>query len=472
MTGGNIFILAKKKNKSVNIKRYKAKKEFNIGMFLFAVVFIYLIVTITAYLLEDKPSIYEVREGSIVKDNTYTGLIIRQETTVNAESGGYINYYQNGNSKVKYGAPVYAISKNALNFDDSSTESSSTADLSPDVQSGLVTQLQTFNENYDNSNFSSIYTLKNELQNTLQNAYRTTKTAQLASVIESSGQTVTTASAGQDGIVSYTIDGLESLTVDNFTADNFNKTNYKVTELTDQMKISSGSPAYRLITSENWYVVIPLKEDTAKEFQKSNLQNVQVRIDKDSEKMWSAFSVLERDGNFYGVLTFDNSMIRYASERFLNIELILEDECGLKIPKSSVVEEQFFVIPHDYITNGGNSSLEGVMVLDSKGTASFQAVDIYDTSDDGEVYLSRDQLKSGTVIVKPDSSDTYTIDTQKPLKGVYNINKGYAIFKKVSILCESDEYYIVQEEDSYGLSNYDHIVQNGAGVSSDDVVFQ
>ena len=153
-----------------------------------------------------------------------------------------------------------------------------------------MTQLQTFNENYDNSNFSSIYTLKNELQNTLQNAYRTTKTAQLASVIESSGQTVTTASAGQDGIVSYTIDGLESLTVDNFTADNFNKTNYKVTELTDQMKISSGSPAYRLITSENWSVVITFKKDTAKEFQKSNLQNVQVRIDKDSEKMWSAFS--------------------------------------------------------------------------------------------------------------------------------------------------------------------------------------
>ena len=135
MTGGNIFILAKKKNKYVNIKRYKAKKEFNIGMFLFAVVFIYLIVTITAYLLEDKPSIYEVREGSIVKDNTYTGLIIRQETTVNAESSGYINYYQNGSSKVKCGAPVYAISKNALSFDETSTESSTTADLSSDVQS-------------------------------------------------------------------------------------------------------------------------------------------------------------------------------------------------------------------------------------------------------------------------------------------------------------------------------------------------
>ena len=113
------------------------------------------------------------------------------------------------------------------------------------------------------------------------------------------------------------------------------------------------------------------------------------------------------------------------------------------------------------------------MVLDSKGTASFQAVDIYDTSDDGEVYLSRDQLKSGTVIVKPDSSDTYTIDTQKPLKGVYNINKGYAIFKKViHFYVKATNITLFRKEISYGLSNYDHIVQNGAGVSSDDVVFQ
>ena len=124
------------------------------------------------------------------------------------------------------------------------------------------------------------------------------------------------------------------------------------------------------------------------------------------------------------------------------------------------------------LQTGGNSNSTGVLIDTGKENAEFQAVDIYDTSDDGEVYLSRDQLKSGTVIVKPDSSDTYTIETKKPLKGVYNINKGYAIFKKVSILCESDEYYIVQEGDSYGLSNYDHIVQNGAGVSSDDVVFQ
>ena len=110
------------------------------------------------------------------------------------------------------------------------------------------------------------------------------------------------------------------------------------------------------------------------------------------------------------------------------------------------------------------------MVLDSKGTASFQAVDIYDTSDDGEVYLSRDQLKSGTVIVKPDSSDTYTIDTQKPLKGVYNINKGYAVFKQIKVLASNDDYTIVEAKTPYGISLYDHIALDGKSVKENQTI--
>ena len=112
------------------------------------------------------------------------------------------------------------------------------------------------------------------------------------------------------------------------------------------------------------------------------------------------------------------------------------------------------------------------MVLDSKGTASFQAVDIYDTSDDGEVYLSRDQLKSGTVIVKPDSSDTYTIDTQKPLKGVYNINKGYAIFKKVSIYVKATNITLFRKEILMDFQITIISYKTEPVFSSDDVVFQ
>ena len=45
------------------------------------------------------------------------------------------------------------------------------------------------------------------------------------------------------------------------------------------------------------------------------------------------------------------------------------------------------------------------------------------------------------------------------------------VFNAVEILCESDEYYIIKEGNSYGLSNYDHIVQDGEDVKEDEVVF-
>ena len=464
--------MASYKNKSVSIKKYKNKRELNIGLFLFAVVFIYLIVTVLMYITGDNISVYEVRKGNIVKDNSYTGLMIRQETAVTAETGGYISYYQNENSKIKAGSNVYALSSEPLDTSGETGESGTAVSLNQEVQSGIVLSIQNFNEAYDSEDFSSVYSLKNDIANYLQNAFSVTRTEHLDSVIAASGQEVSSCRSAGDGIIAYSVDGCESLTADTFTEENFDRSNYERIQFEDQMQISAGEPVYRLITSEDWTVIVRLTEETAREMTEQKISSVKVRIDKDSETMRADFSVIEKDGRWYGRLDFDNSMIRYADERYLNIELILEDESGLKIPKSSVVKEQFYVVPEEYITTGGNSSSSGVMVQDKDGNASFHAVDIYNTSDDGEVYLSRDGIERGAVLVKPESTETYTVEETRPLTGVYNINRGYAVFKKVVILCENDEYYIVQEGDDYGLANYDHIVQDGSGIHSDEVVFQ
>lgn len=463
-----------KENTSVNIKKYKTKRELNLGIFLFAIVFIYLLITVIMYFTGDKISVYEVREGSIVNDNSYTGLVLRQETAVNAEETGYISYYQNENSKVKNGTYIYALSPQKLDTDSqaSGDAAESTGSLNPEIQAGIIYQMQNFNENYDPDDFSAVYTLKNEINASLQDAFSATRTEQLSTVITESGLEVASYAAPRDGIVAFTVDGYESLTKDTFTAENFDRTKYENTVLEDQMKISAGSPVYRLITSEDWSVIVQLDRETAEQLEADEVTSVKVRIDKDSETLWADFSIITRNGDFYGCLDFDNSMIRYAEERYLNIELILEDESGLKIPKSSVIEEKFYVIPEEYITTGGNSSSDGVMVQDENGDAVFQQVDIYDSSDEGEVYISRDDITEGTVLIKPESSETYTVGKTKTLQGAYNINKGYAVFKKVDILCENDEYYIVQEGDSYGLYNYDHIVQDGSSVNSEEVVFQ
>ena len=463
--------MASYKNKSVSIKKYKNKRELNIGLFLFAVVFIYLIVTVLMYITGDNISVYEVRKGNIVKDNSYTGLVIRQETAVTAETGGYISYYQNENSKIKAGSNVYALSSEPLDTSGETGESGTAVSLNQEVQSGIVLSIQNFNEAYDSEDFSSVYSLKNDIANYLQNAFSVTRTEHLDSVIAASGQEVSSCRSAGDGIIAYSVDGCESLTADTFTEENFDRSNYERIQFEDQMQISAGEPVYRLITSEDWTVIIRLTEETAREMTEQKISSVKVRIDKDSETMRADFSVIEKDGRWYGRLDFDNSMIRYADERYLNIELILEDESGLKIPKSSVVKEQFYVVPEEYITTGGNSSSNGVMVRKDNGSAEFTAVDIYDVNDEGEVCVSKEDLKEGTSIIKPDSGDIYTVGKTRTLQGVYNVNKGYAVFKKVSILCENDEYYIVREGEDYSLSNYDHIVQNGKSVDADDMVY-
>lgn len=466
--------MTSRKNKSVDIKKYKNKRELNLGIFLFAIVFLYLVVTIILYFTGDQISVYEVREGSIVKDNSYTGLVIRQETAVNAEADGYISYYQNDNSKVKTGMNVYAITQQQLTSPESQTEETENRSqtLNPEIQNGITLQVQNFNENYDPENFKSVYSLKNEISTSLQNAFSTTRTEQLSTVILSSGIQAVSYTAPRDGTVTFTVDGYESLTKDSFTAENFDRSKYESTVLSDQMKITAGTPVYRLITSEDWSVIVQLDRETAEQLKADEVTSIKVRIDKDSETMWAGFSIITKDGDYYGCLDFDNSMIRYAQERYLNVELIFEDESGLKIPKSSLIEEKFYIVPEEYITTGGNSSASGVMVKKENGEAVFQQVEIYNTSEEGEVFINRDSLSEGTMIIKPESTETYKIGKIKALKGVYNINKGYAVFKAVNILCENDEYYIVQEGDSYGLYNYDHIVQDGTSVNPDEVVFQ
>lgn len=463
--------MALKKKKSISIKKYKNKREMNLGIFLFAIVFLYLVITIISYFTSDTVSAYEVREGSIVRDNSYTGLVIRNETVVNAEEDGYVNFYQSENSKVKKGTRIYVLTPEELNTSDVSAGSSQTV-INDETQSGIVLQVQNFNENYSNTDFSSVYLLKDEITASLQNELSQTRTEHLDAAVAESGQTAVTSSAARDGIVAYTIDGLEELTKDSFTEADFDRTDYESATVSDQMKISTGEPVYKLITDEDWSVIVRLEDDTARELMEKETTTLKVRIDKDSETLNAAFSVIERDGNYYGCLDFDNSMIRYAEDRYLNIELILEDETGLKIPKTAVVQEEFFVIPREYLTTGGNSSASGVLKRDENGNAVFQEVDIYNISEEeDEVYLSKEDVSAGDVLIRPESSDTYTVGDTKTLEGVYNINRGYAVFRKVTVLCENDDYCIVQEGEDYGLYNYDHIVQNGASVEPDEVVY-
>ena len=67
---------------------------------------------------------------------------------------------------------------------------------------------------------------------------------------------------------------------------------------------------------------------------------------------------------------------------------------------------------------------------------------------------------------------TLTVSKRATLIGVYNINKGYADFKQITILDQNDEYAIVEPNMKYGLSVYDYIVLNAESVKDDQLIKQ
>ena len=75
------------------------------------------------------------------------------------------------------------------------------------------------------------------------------------------------------------------------------------------------------------------------------------------------------------------------------------------------------------------------------------------------------------MIIKSDSSKTYTVgaDVDK-LTGVYNINKGYAVFKQINILSQNENYAIIETKTAYGVALYDHIALDGSKVKENQLV--
>ena len=61
-------------------------------------------------------------------------------------------------------------------------------------------------------------------------------------------------------------------------------------------------------------------------------RTVRVKFLKDDMTQTGDFSIVEIDGSKYGKIDFNKGVIRYAADRFLEIELVTNTVTGLKIP--------------------------------------------------------------------------------------------------------------------------------------------
>lgn len=451
--------MAKNKKSFFGIFR---KIPLNIGTFIFGAIFIYMVISVILYLTADHIESYQVTAGPLAQNQTYTALALREEKVVTAAGSGYITYYARENSKVAKSGVVYTLG-------DSKIEAA-VEELSETDYSRIRSSIAGFSASFDSSNFYNTYNYKYELEGTiLQYSGLTSKeNGQVPQSV--GGQAVYT--AAQDGVILYSTDGYEDVTTDNLTADLFNQKNYSIKSLQSSRKVNAGDDIYKLITDEKWSLLIPLTDEQT--VQLSGRKKIRVKFLKDDSTQVGDFAILTNDdGEFFCKITFNSGMIRYSNDRFLDIELVTNTKSGLKIPRSSIVTKDFYVIPKEYVTHSeedGSAGFNKKITRDNKETSEFVQATIY-REDETNYYVDTSTFQEGDIIIKPDSQATYTVEETKALEGVYSINKGYAVFRQISIIDQNDEYCIVETGTNYGIAQFDHIVRNGKTVKEDDILY-
>ncbi len=455
------------------IVKYRKPLNINIGTVIFAVILVYIVFCVFTYFTSRHVVWYEVQAGSLSSNNIYEGGGIRDETVVNAVDAGYINYFAREGARVAVGDLVYTVDESGKLADYIGTNATGENSLSPTDLSELKSEIVGFTNSFDRRNFSTVYDFKYDMEGTvvklsnysILESIDSLQSSELAGLIKQ-------CMASSAGIVVYSIDGYEELTLEQMTKEVFDKTNYEKSQLLGNDLIAAGDPVYKISSNEDWSLVIQTDAKRAEELLEA--EYVRVRFLKNQEISWGKVeSFTNESGDTFVQLTFTNSMITFANDRFVDIELILEDENGLKIPNSSIVEKEFFIVPKAYVTKGGNSGANGVLretyTEEGEATTEFVEATIYNETDE-EYYLDNASLQIGEYIVMPESTEKYALSKRGSLIGVYNINKGYADFKQINILYNNDEYSIVESNTAYGLNVYDYIVLDATTVSEDELI--
>lgn len=465
--------------KQNNIRKYRKPLNLNIGMLIFAVIFVYVVVCVILYFQTGHIVRYEVKKGALATNNIYRGIALRDETVVNTDAAGYVNYYANEGERVAAYDLVYIVDETGRLSAELENINLGENALGQKELLEFRSELVNFSHGFDREEFSSVYDFKNSLNNTVQKLANVNMLESIERLNTGSGvaNIVNRCYAPRTGVVSYWVDGYENLTADQVTEEVYDKKTYeeKKTLLLGNTLLERGDAAYKLATDEKWSVVIPI-ENAERGAELEEEQYIKVRFLKNQYESWGEVKLLHNgDGKHYLQLSFTNSMISFVNERFLEIELMVNEDTGLKIPNSAIVDKEFYLIPEAYVTPEGNNGKGQVLrqYVMENGEISSKLYDIslysYD-KDTREYYVDATILDEGNILLKEDGQETFMVSRRATLTGVYNVNNGYADFRQINILAQNEEYAIVKANTQYGLNVYDYIALNAKAVHDDQFI--
>ena len=174
-------------------------------------------------------------------------------------------------------------------------------------------------------------------------------------------------------------------------------------------------------------------------------------------------------------IKLDKYLLNYITERFVTIELFMDEDDGLKIPVSSLVDKEVYKIPVSYLSAGGNQSNQNrinVQVRTDDGDITLKQVvpTIYKIDDD-YCYVDPLSFDDTDVIIDINTNETTAVSVlpTDTIKGVYTANRGIAEFRIVTIIKTVDDFALIQNDEE--LNVYDNIILDSSKVTENQIIY-
>ena len=409
------------------------------------------------------------------ENKTHTGLILRDESVQVSPDGGYINIYMRDGKRAAVGSRVYSLDATGdlKKLMEASSGKEDTISDSSVIE--MKKKLSNFASNYSDSDFEYVYDTKYLLDNAASEYSNLINIENIDNISNENGLSLNVVTSPYSGEISYAMDDIAEKKEEDLTKSDFDTSKHPISYIKNEQLIEAETKVYRIVNSESWSIYFEFEKGEEELY--AEKKALTVKFKSNGLTLTGDYSVVEtKDGYSLGKLTFDKYMVQFISNRYAEFDIQSSVVNGLKIPSKCVLEKDFYTIPVEYMAKGGDGVSDGFYKqVDKDGTTStvFVPEDIIKITDTN-CYISTENkdIASGDKLIKPDSNEIFEVSNKEKLLGVYNINKGFTVFKNIDILGSNKEFYIVDKGTKYGLKVYDHILLNPDGFKEGEFIYQ
>lgn len=387
-------------------KKIRKGRVFAVVLIL-ALVFIYA-VYLVAKLVQNPTNTFMVTNGKISQEESDIGYIIREETVVKGQN------YKNGMVKIKNEGEKVAKGDSVFRYYSSGEEElkNKIAELDVEIQSLMQNEKSSFPsdvkllESQIEKELDSIYGANNaqKIQEYKKNinSYITKKAKisspsnsrlkELLSQREEYENRLTSDSenvnAPESGIVSYRVDGLESvLTTEDFAK--FNKSFLQDLKLKTGQTVASNEEVGKIINNYQCYIVFNSNTNEAKNSKVGD--TIKIRVQNSDTLKASVENIIDEDDESKTItVKIANDVEKLIAYRKISFDIIWWDAEGFRIPNEAIKEENGL----SYVVRNRNGYYNKMLVKILKQNDEYCIVRQYKTEELEELGFTSSQIYS------------------------------------------------------------------------------